>query len=745
MKILTTISCNNFTFLFLPLFLFGQFSVIAQNSNNEMHNKVYNLTSFSPKNKLVSDELLTLTPDEFESNPDFGYLPYDAPCENCYELIDKRTESYRYYVEAGSNGTAFYSQQCYGQFNVKNENNQWIAVDPRLSPVGAAVYQSGVQAVLPTELNLIEKQSSFNLPNGQKLAFNRKIELLYISPTYQISSLGEANWSQYTVGEEGIHIIDAWPNIDISITYDKDRIESSYIIKAPLGYTNGSLAFRDKLNLPSGYKLTKNNITGGYDVNSTNGKYIFNFDDAFGFDQSGLRDRYIGFNYHLDTINNQLSVVVPVSWLADIHAVYPLTVDPTVTASATYSAGQIYFQYSSGLYCPGDGTSGCSYTLNVPRPANSTLTSATFGMNYITGTASSCGVCLLSDAGVYFSTPCGRNPANVNSFWYCNDNTHYGTCSGSNIDISGSVTCLGPACSGNLPFTMYTQRCLCSALPNCNAASSSCAYMPNNSWTITVTGRTLETIANQTYNVATCMGNRTLNPGPNYGVPGYTYLWNTGATSSTVSVPQSGGPYSVVVTDACGVQRTVTFTINCPLSVNLSSFTAEKIDRRVLLQWETASEKDNDYFLLERAGEDGVFTSIGKTPAIGNSNTLQSYSYYDENPLTGSSYYRLKIIDKQGNESTSEIKSVGFEGSDELTIIPNPNKGHYQIGYRFPEKGQYLLELYSTRGDCLQTQQINMNEGYQAFSMDEVTLPKGVYFVKLHTKNQILIRKMIVE
>ncbi|MEO9257525.1 MAG: T9SS type A sorting domain-containing protein, partial [Crocinitomicaceae bacterium] len=266
-------------------------------------------------------------------------------------------------------------------------------------------------------------------------------------------------------------------------------------------------------------------------------------------------------------------------------------------------------------------------------------------------------------------------------------------------------------------------------------------------WRVWVQGKTLETIANQTYNVASCAGTFTLmNPSPAFGVPGYTYVWSNGATTSTINANNAQSPYSVTVTDACGAQKVVTFTVICPLSVTLNNFNAEKINRQVLLSWETASEKDNDYFLIERAGEDGVFSSIGKTKAIGNSNTLQSYSFYDENPLMGTSYYRLKIYDTQGNESISEVKSVGFDGGSELRIIPNPNKGNYQIGYHFPEKGTYLVELYSTRGEKLVSNQISIDKsGYKEVKLDEVSLPTGVYFVKLYTNNQVLIEKMIIE
>jgi len=740
-NLLTTTKAHFWVGFFYSLFFFN--SLVAQENNNQMHVKTYNFESFSTQQKDISKELEQLTSPEFYTHPDFGYLPYNAPCEDCYELLQNRTDSARMFVEKGTNGTSFYSQKCYGIFNYKNDKGELISIDPRLKKKSEGIYTAERQAVMPTELNIPNKQSSFNLPNGEKFAFNRKVEMLYISPLNQITNLGEANWSNYTVGEEGIRVINAWPNVDIEIIYRGDAIKSSYVIKAPLGYSNGQIAFRDNLSIPNDFSVNTN-LDGGYEITSLNVPYKFEFNPAFGYDQSGIKERGRDFGYYFDSQQNQLSILVPISWTTDLGAIYPLIVDPTVTSSATFTGGIITFGNYNNPWCGGSSSTGdCGYNLVVPKPANSTLTGATFSAQTISGTGSSCGVCYMQEAGYYISTSCGNNPSDLSLRWSC-QTAGPGTCTGTNLDISNLVTCMTPVCSGSVTFQMVTTRCYCSG--GCGTQPS-CQQIPNNSWSVTITGKTLETTTNKTYNVASCAGTTTLmNPLPNFGVPGYTYAWSNGASTPTINANNAQSPYTVTVTDACGVQSVVTFTVICPLSVTLNNFNVEKINRQVLLSWETASEKDNDYFLIERAGEDGVFSSIGKTKAVGNSNTLQSYSYYDENPLMGTSYYRLKIYDTQGNESISEVKSVGFDGGNELRIIPNPNKGNYQIGYHFPEKGTYLVELYSTRGEKLISNQISIDKsGYKEVKLDEVSLPTGVYFVKLYTNNQVLIEKMIIE
>ncbi|UCF80198.1 MAG: hypothetical protein JSV08_06675 [Acidobacteriota bacterium] len=53
--------------------------------------------------------------------------------------------------------------------------------------------------------------------------------------------------------------------------------------------------------------------------------------------------------------------------------------------------------------------------------------------------------------------------------------------------------------------------------------------------------------------VCDCFGNVVLDANPSGGMPPYSYLWSTGATTQTIAVPSCGsGPYSVTVTDALG-------------------------------------------------------------------------------------------------------------------------------------------------------------------------------------------------
>ncbi|NLL27363.1 MAG: hypothetical protein GX259_01060, partial [Bacteroidales bacterium] len=114
---------------------------------------------------------------------------------------------------------------------------------------------------------------------------------------------------------------------------------------------------------------------------------------------------------------------------------------------------------------------------------------------------------------------------------------------------------------------------------------------------------------------------------------GSSFLWNTGHTGQQLTVTNDTGTYIVNVVNeySCLSSDTVRVDICSELlPITLYSFDAEcKDDNNVLIKWQTASEINNDYFLLERAFNRNDFDKIATISGSGNSNTLVEYEYTD--------------------------------------------------------------------------------------------------------------------
>lgn len=109
-----------------------------------------------------------------------------------------------------------------------------------------------------------------------------------------------------------------------------------------------------------------------------------------------------------------------------------------------------------------------------------------------------------------------------------------------------------------------------------------------------------------------------------------------------------------------------------PLPVNLLSFTAQKLNQQVLLNWRTAQETNNRGFEVQRSADGISFSAIGWVNGIGNSSLPYDYSLIDATPLKGKNLYRLKQIDTDGHFKLSAVRKVDFESILDFTIYPNP-------------------------------------------------------------------------
>jgi subtilisin-like proprotein convertase family protein len=110
-----------------------------------------------------------------------------------------------------------------------------------------------------------------------------------------------------------------------------------------------------------------------------------------------------------------------------------------------------------------------------------------------------------------------------------------------------------------------------------------------------------------------------------------------------------------------------------PLPIELLYFVAKKRDALVDLFWETTSEINNAFFQVERSADAVHFEAIQRINGAGNSSAAIQYSTTDDVPLHGTSYYRLKQTDYDGQYSYSGIVAVRFnEEALRPVVYPNP-------------------------------------------------------------------------
>lgn len=169
-----------------------------------------------------------------------------------------------------------------------------------------------------------------------------------------------------------------------------------------------------------------------------------------------------------------------------------------------------------------------------------------------------------------------------------------------------------------------------------------------------------------------------------------------------------------------------------PLPIELLSFTTECDERKVLLQWTTATETNNHYFTVERAGEEGAFWPVAIVQGAGTTTQMHSYAYTDVVTEAGDHYYRLKQTDHDGRSSYSPVVSAlcTAEQNTEARIFPNPVSDVLYIDVKQEEAGRWVLLITDASG-----RKIMQAEG--AASIDVSGLSPGIYVLSIIDNNKI--------
>jgi hypothetical protein len=176
---------------------------------------------------------------------------------------------------------------------------------------------------------------------------------------------------------------------------------------------------------------------------------------------------------------------------------------------------------------------------------------------------------------------------------------------------------------------------------------------------------------------------------------------------------------------------------NAPLPVELLSFKATPLSKTVQLDWKTASEKDASHFDIERSLDGKTFVAIGKTKANGTSLALNTYTFADENPSNGLSYYRLRQVDFDGTTAFSPTVSVSRNGKGKLVFAPNPAKDNITITLEGNDK-QAILTLYDLFGKAVLTKKMDGNSS----NLDISALSPSTYLLEVVSNGQVFREKI---
>ena len=176
------------------------------------------------------------------------------------------------------------------------------------------------------------------------------------------------------------------------------------------------------------------------------------------------------------------------------------------------------------------------------------------------------------------------------------------------------------------------------------------------------------------------------------------------------------------------------------LPIELTYFNAYNNETSITLNWQTASEENNDYFTLERSADGINYEVIGSVLGAGNSSVTLNYSYTDNNPVNGVSYYRLTQTDYNGDFEVFSPVSVSFLNEGNLEVYPNPAINEFNISMA-GSMGRVSINLYSIIGTLVKS--IETDNNYTTIDVSD--LPSGYYMMVILANNSKITKKVIIQ
>ncbi len=214
----------------------------------------------------------------------------------------------------------------------------------------------------------------------------------------------------------------------------------------------------------------------------------------------------------------------------------------------------------------------------------------------------------------------------------------------------------------------------------------------------------------------------------------------TGTISGTPNVVSPLTTYTISATNLSGISTyQIQFSVENPLPVKLSAFSATLLEKTVKVQWQTSTEANTNYFNVQRSSDGKTFTTIGRISAKGNSTNTSTYHFTDLTAFgekTNTLFYRLQTMDKSGSYEYSELVAVRLmDNSTNITLHPNPAKEKLSLQFTSGLAEKAMLQLSNSASQTLQTKNVQLTKGKNALDVNIVNLPKGSYLLVLTTES----------
>ena len=225
------------------------------------------------------------------------------------------------------------------------------------------------------------------------------------------------------------------------------------------------------------------------------------------------------------------------------------------------------------------------------------------------------------------------------------------------------------------------------------------------------------------------------NTGSNYTAPDYDGLHlaaTNGTTPNGINYSELGG-----INSFSGGTAGIIVLPLILLPAEWLYFNGETENKVNKLSWATETEQNTAYFNVQRSKDGLNFTTIGTVAAQGNSTATTYYTFDDENPFEGENYYRLELVETNGESTYSNTILLSLL-DDELgySFYPNPTQDVVNYQYEATQKEELQIEILDVLGKRLSVKEVTSSIGTNTIPVDLSEFPTGTYVVRVYNNQQ---------
>ena len=227
-------------------------------------------------------------------------------------------------------------------------------------------------------------------------------------------------------------------------------------------------------------------------------------------------------------------------------------------------------------------------------------------------------------------------------------------------------------------------------------------------------------------------------------------FWTTGGHNAwrrTFENIAAGSTPGGNVTDSIGMnvyQWMLQFTrLQVALPVSWENFSIQKKDELVLLEWQLGVQESIKEYRIERSRDARTWDVIGKMPANQQRRQVE-YTYMDNHPEFGKSYYRLVAVDLNGTYNYSQTKDIYLQRfSYALHIYPNPFRESLSLDLTNNETS-VTVRISDAMGKLVSNRQLAVAN--HSTRLDGISgLPSGIYYLSVLSRGEMLVHEKIIK